>query len=134
MKLRSLFPRLSCSLFTFFNLDRPNLMTMSGDFRRGSLSTFESVSSDAELSLNADWLRPYLMKDELMVLRLSLDSTSSLRSSMPCLFVMNSNLLGSSLKILRLLSSFSGAKIEEDTNAQLQRNTSALKVQSAIYD
>lgn len=134
MKLRSFLSRLSCSPLVL-TLDRPNLMTISGDFHRGCLLTFESVSLPAaELStvLKA-WARPNLIKEEL-ALRLSLDSESSLRSSMPCLLIAYSNSFGGSLKILRLPSSFSGIKTEEDTSAQLQRNAIALKVQSAIYE
>jgi len=134
MKLRSFFPRLGCSSFVLLIPDRPNLITMSGDFHRGCLLTLESISlSNAELSrlLKRDWPRPNLMKEEPIELRLSLDSVSSLRSSISCLFTMYSNSLGDSLKILRLLSSF---KTEEDTSIQLQRNAIALKAQSAIYD
>lgn len=136
MKLRSFLSRFSCSPLAL-TLDRPNLMTISGDFHRGCLLTFESVSlSAAELSMVLKaWVRPNLMKEELMVLRLSLDaSASSLRSSMPCLLTIYSNSFDGSLKILKVPSSFSGARTEEDTSAQLQKNAIALKVQSAIYE
>lgn len=104
-------------------------------FPSGCLLTFGSVSpSITELPtlLKADWLRPNLMKEEPIVLRLSLESVSSLRSSMPCLFIMYSNSFGDSLKILKLPSSFNGVSTEEDANIQLQRNAIALKAQSAI--
>lgn len=130
MKLRSFFPRLGWSSFVVLKPDRPNLITTSGDFHRGCLLTFESISlSNAELS--KDWPRPNLMKEEPMLLRLSLDSVSSLRSSKSVLLTTYSNSFGDSLKILRLLSSF---KTEEDTSIQLQRNAIALKAQSEIYD
>ena len=122
IKLRSFRPRLSCPSLTALKLDRPNLITISGDFHRGCLLTIESVSSSkTELSarLKADWLRPNLMKEEPIVLRLSLVSVFSLRSLMPCLFITYSNSFGDSLKILKLLSSWSGVNIEEDTNIQL---------------
>lgn len=137
MKLRSFRPRLNCPPLIALALERPNLITISGDFHRGCLLTFESVSpSKTELStlLKADWLRPNLMKEEPIVLRLSLESVSSLRSSMPCLFIMYSNSFGDSLKILRLPSSFNGVSTEEDASIQLQRNANALKAQSAICD
>lgn len=134
MKLRSFRPRLNSPLIALV-LDRPNLITISGDFHRGCLLTFESVSPSKVLSalLKADWLRPNLMKEEPIVLRLSLESVSSLRSLVPCLFIMYSNSFGDSLKILRP-SSFNGVSIEEDANIQLQRNANALKTQSAICD
>lgn len=57
IKLRSFRPRLSCPSLTALKLDRPNLITISGDFHRGCLLTIELVSSSTtELSarLKAD--------------------------------------------------------------------------------
>lgn len=115
------------SSFRFLKPDRPNLMMISGDLKRGYLFTFELPSPSLLETLSifpSRSLRPYLMKEDPMLLRRSFESGSSELLSTSCLFSTYSKSLGPSLKILKLLSAFMGVNMEEETSAQLQMKDS----------